>query len=445
MAPKPTNRYGRRQPPDGGHRGIEPETARLGHRHRPAAGGVEAIHVERHVEAVDLPGDRPRPAIDRSLARLRGQHARRRSGRSRTPPALRDSSSSSTWPPNSAAWPSSTVGPSAAATRSGSPLPQIIANGIPKTLPDGVLSGVLKSPWASNQAMAKRAPGPSQAQAGQRAGVGGAVAAEDQETDALRRAAGGSQRGGHVIPLARQELADRRPVLRARVVIGAGTPGGSSRSPASRSSTPASPGRRAKPVGQPEGAEPRRRLLHAGQMAAEGGRHPDDDDRTIHEPHGAASWADAYRRLRPRALFRPLGIRRQPPAMCLGRPGLTRWPSCSRSPTTRRARCGTTSSSATPSRPGTRSCGARSPRSTTTIEPDEVLTFAGAEEAVFCLMNVLAGARRPRDRHLAGLPEPVRGRPCRRGRRHAPRAPRVGRLGDRPRPAAPPADARPRG
>src|SRR4029078_5255238 len=26
-----------------------------------------------------------------------------------------------------------------------------------------------------------------------------------------------------------------------------------------------------------------------------------------------------------------------------------------------------------------------------TIEPDEVLTFAGAEEAIFCLMNVIAG------------------------------------------------------
>src|SRR4029077_17864016 len=27
----------------------------------------------------------------------------------------------------------------------------------------------------------------------------------------------------------------------------------------------------------------------------------------------------------------------------------------------------------------------------TTLEPDDVLTFAGAEEAVFCLMNVLLG------------------------------------------------------
>ena len=31
-----------------------------------------------------------------------------------------------------------------------------------------------------------------------------------------------------------------------------------------------------------------------------------------------------------------------------------------------------------------------------TVEPDDVLTFAGAEEAIFCLINVLARAGRPR-------------------------------------------------
>ena len=51
-------------------------------------------------------------------------------------------------------------------------------------------------------------------------------------------------------------------------------------------------------------------------------------------------------------------------------------------------------------------------------------------------MNVAARAGRPRDRDLAGLPEPVRGRPGGRRRRHPPRAPRGGRLGARRRPAA---------
>ncbi len=48
-----------------------------------------------------------------------------------------------------------------------------------------------------------------------------------------------------------------------------------------------------------------------------------------------------------------------------------------------------------------------------TIEPDEVLTFAGAEEAIFCLANVLLG---PGDHAIVtwpGLPEPVRGRRAR--------------------------------
>ena len=48
---------------------------------------------------------------------------------------------------------------------------------------------------------------------------------------------------------------------------------------------------------------------------------------------------------------------------------------------------------------------------------------------------------RPRDRHLARLPEPVRDRPGGRRRRDAPRAARGERLGPRPRPAAQPADA----
>ena len=54
------------------------------------------------------------------------------------------------------------------------------------------------------------------------------------------------------------------------------------------------------------------------------------------------------------------------------------------------------------------------------IEPDEVLTFAGAEEAIFCLVNVLLGPGDHAVVHVARLPEPVRGRPGGRRRRHPP-------------------------
>ena len=52
-------------------------------------------------------------------------------------------------------------------------------------------------------------------------------------------------------------------------------------------------------------------------------------------------WADAHRRLRARALSSPGGS--STPATCSARrtSRATRWPSSSRSPTTRRARCGT--------------------------------------------------------------------------------------------------------
>ena len=69
----------------------------------------------------------------------------------------------------------------------------------------------------------------------------------------------------------------------------------------------------------------------------------------------------------------------------------TRWPTCWPSPTTRRGRSGTGSGSATPSRPATRCCGPRSPTLYERIDPEDVLVFAGAEEAIFCLANVALG------------------------------------------------------
>ena len=112
--------------------------------------------VEGDVDPVDL-ATRP-PRAQPSSAR----HARRPSPSIPAPncatgeaASIRDSVSSRTWPPNSAACllhrPS---GRRRRPTRSGSPRPQSIANGMPQTFPDGVVSGVLKSPWASNQAIA---------------------------------------------------------------------------------------------------------------------------------------------------------------------------------------------------------------------------------------------------------------------------------------------------
>ena len=66
-----------------------------------------------------------------------------------------------------------------------------------------------------------------------------------------------------------------------------------------------------------------------------------------------------------------------------------------RSPRPRRRRdrgaLGATCGSATRRRPAIRSSAPRSPSLYDTIEPDDVLVFAGAEEAIFCLSNVLLG------------------------------------------------------
>ena len=92
-------------------------------------------------------GRRPRPA------------SRRRTWRPATPRASATPARRGPGAPISAASSSRTVGPEHAATRSGSPRPQSIANGMPQTLPDGVVVGMLKSPCASNQAIASLAFG----------------------------------------------------------------------------------------------------------------------------------------------------------------------------------------------------------------------------------------------------------------------------------------------
>ena len=102
------------------------------------------------------------------------------------------------------------------------------------------------------------------------------------------------------------------------------------------------------------------------------------------------SSADAHRRLRPRAVLRPLGVRRPPPALRLGRRGLADGRPAR--PRRRRDRAlwadlrlGYTEA------PGHPLLRAEIATLYETIEPDDVLVFAGAEEAIFCLSNVLLG------------------------------------------------------
>ena len=284
-----------------------------------------------------------------------------------------------------------TVGPSTAATRSGSPRPQSIAKGIPQTLPDGVVSGVLKSPWASNQAIASGrsvAPRASPAIA-----PACAVQSPPSTSQARRRGRGtGADRRRDQVALARQERAIAARFL-ARGSGSGANPGSMARSPASPPRPPARPGRAASAVD----ASPARAARPAfasipDKVATQRGRDTDDDDRIRSWPPWCPMMSACASPSSPSSATSRAGSSR--PSTCCARrtSRATRWPSCSPSPTTRRAalwdglapRLHRIDRPPAPAR-------ARSRRCTTRIEPDEVLTFAGAEEAVFCLMNVLLG------------------------------------------------------
>ena len=144
---------------------------------------------------------------------------------------------------------------------------------------------------------------------------------------------------------------------------------------------------------------------------------------------GHASCRHAPRRLRPRALLRPLGVRRRAPAVRVGRAGL---PDGRPAGPRRRRDAGAVGRPDArlhrvdrPSAPASRDRRAVRRRST----PDDVLVFAGAEEAHLLPGQRPARAGRPRHRDLARLPEPVRGRAGDRRRRHPPRAARGRRAG----------------
>ncbi len=329
------DRHGRRERADRVDRRLQREPVRLGHRHGPAARRVEAVHVDRDVDAVD-------PRSPRSAPTRRGRPCRppsaEHAGAELRPPAtaasIRDSVSSRTWPPSSAAFASSTDGPSDAATRSGSPRPQIIANGIPQTLPEGVVSGVLKSPWASNQAIARRAPG--------RPGAG---------RPSRRRAACSRHRGSGV---GRRSLrrATRRDQVRSR---GRNAPiaarffargSGSGRNPGSIGEVAgvARSRRRRAPVGRAaarrsaERPQPGRCELHArrGDHRARSGRR-----RWRSAPCMAVIVPPSWRRCASptsrSSATSPAGSSRSTTCCAPRTSRACRWPSCSPWPTTRRA------------------------------------------------------------------------------------------------------------
>ena len=205
------------------------------------------------------------------------------------------------------------------------------------------------------------------AQARHRAGMRRAVATDDEQPRSPSRPA----RPGRSPTRSRSR--GRNSQIAARFLArGSGSgwnPGSIATSPASRTSTPARPGRARSISTSPSARKP------AG-VSSIPDRWPPSAVGTPTMAIGAAMsgmvphhGSDAHLRIRPRALLRPLGVRCRVPAVRLRRPGRTRWRSCSRSLTTRPARCGTASSSATRSRPVIRCCGARSPRSTTRSSP----------------------------------------------------------------------------
>ncbi len=86
---------------------------------------------------------------------------------------------------------------------------------MPQTFPDGVESGVLKSPCASNHAIARRPPGP----AARKPAIAPACAVQSPPMMNSRAASARDRVRNHV-PLPRQELADQVPILGSRIRVG---------------------------------------------------------------------------------------------------------------------------------------------------------------------------------------------------------------------------------
>ena len=157
--------------------------------------------------------------------------------------------------------------------------------------------------------------------------------------------------------------------------------------------------------------------------------------------------ADAHRRLRARAVLRPLRVRRPSPAVCVG----PRGPADGRAPGDGRPGGG-----GPVARPAARLHGvarppvaaARDRRALRHRRPRRGGRVQRRRGGDLRHRERPPPAGRPRDRRVAGLPEPARGRAGIGGRRDAPRAARGRWVGDRRRRHAPPghaADAADRG
>ena len=233
------------------------------------------------------------------------------------------------------------VGPSAAATRSGSPRPQEHRERHAPDVARRCRVGRVEVAVGIEPGDGQPSPGPSRC-AGRPSPRRGRCSRRRGSAGARLGACSASTRATEV-PRARQELADRGAVLRAR--IGVRPEPGIDRDVA--------------------GVDPRRRraarVVRRRRSRRPRGRAARPVPRSIPERwppsavgtptiaigprmarHGAASMQpDAHRRLRPRALLRPLGVRGRAPAVRLGRPGLCRWPSCSPGRRRDARRCGT--------------------------------------------------------------------------------------------------------
>ena len=427
VAPNPTT-GSRRPDPDDRDRRLERQPVRLGHRHGPAAGAVEAVQVEGDVPRVDPRATTPRPAADGGAARPRAEHPRPELGDAATRPA--SATRSRRGPGRRAA---RRPPPDRRPVDGGDEVGVAAAAGHREGHPPDVARRrrVGRVEVAVGVEPGDREPAPGRAAAGRPSPRRG--------TCSRRRARAGARRSGRPpVPAspprrsrsARQVLADRgrgsSPAGRDR----APSPGRSAASPWSSDVAPGQARPRAQALDEPErrGARAGVRSMPAkwppsavGEPTITIGR---IHGRAYGVPHRVAMMPDAHRRLRPRALLRPLGVRGRAPPVRLRRPGL---------PDGRAPRAGRRRDPRDVGRPHPRlhrvdrppaAPRARSRRSTTSLEPDDVLVFAGAEEAIFCLVNVAARAGRPRHRHLARLPEPVRGRARGRRRRDAPRAAR---------------------
>ena len=284
-----------------------------------------------------------------------------------------------------------TVGPSAAATRSGSPRPQQHRERHP---PD-----VARRRRVGRVEVAVRVePGdgvdgrPVAPHAGRPSRRRGRVQSPPRTSRRASARPPRRQRRRHEVALPRQELADRRPVLGSRIRVRPEPVARSARSPSSWIGDPASPGRSRNPVDQSRAPRiPAGASSIPDRMTTE--RRRDTDDRDWRMPSSSMVPHHRGMRIADFALERYFAQWEFAVEHLLCASDVEGYPMSellALADTETRAlwkglRLGYTESTGHPL--------LRREIAATyeTIEPDDVLTFAGAEEAIFCLMNVLVG------------------------------------------------------